>query len=417
MDARERCHHRNVQDDDTSALRLDPEDLAGARVRIRLDWRTFVWAVLAVLAALALLAIARNTSRMLTTIGIGVVIALALDPIVDAITRRWRLRRGFAVAIVALAILGLGGLLVVVLGPRAVSEARQFSDQLPETLDELETLPLVGGMLRDNRVADRAQEWVRDLPEEFTDERVAELTSALLSGIVSVLIVVAIVLAVLIDGEDLLERGRRLLSPQRQAQADQVGGVMYRTLGRYFGGSITVAILMGLYVLALGLVLGIPLAPLAAIWVMLTDLIPQVGGFLGGSFFVLLATTQGVTTALIAAAGFVLYMNLENHVIQPAIVGRSVDLTPPTTMVAAFVGAALAGVPGALVATPLVGATKAIYLEARGSGQARGSGAAEPRRQDPQAAAPPEVTRRSSAARRYTPSPCPDSSVGRATHS
>ena len=51
---------------------------------------------------------------------------------------------------------------------------------------------------------------------------------------------------------------------------------------------------MGLYVLALGLLLGIPLAPLAALWAMLTDLIPQVGGFLGGSFFVLLATTQGV---------------------------------------------------------------------------------------------------------------------------
>ena len=59
-------------------------------------------------------------------------------------------------------------------------------------------------------------------------------------------------------------------------------------------------------------------------------------------------------------------MNLENHVIQPAIVGRSVDLTPPTTMVAAFVGGAIAGIPGALVATPFVGAAKAIYLEARG---------------------------------------------------
>ena len=141
---------------------------------------------------------------------------------------------------------------------------------------------------------------------------------------------------------------------------------MYRTLGRYFGGSITVAILMGLWVLALGLLLGVPLIPLAALWAMLTDLIPQVGGFLGGAFFVLLATTQGATTGLIAAVGFVLYMNLENHVIQPAIVGRSVDLTPPTTMVAAFVGGAIAGIPGALVATPFVGAAKAIYLEARG---------------------------------------------------
>ena len=99
---------------------------------------------------------------------------------------------------------------------------------------------------------------------------------------------------------------------------------------------------------------------------MLTDLIPQVGGFLGGAFFVLLATTQGVVPAIIAAVGFILYMNFENHVVQPAIVGRSVDLSPPTTMVAAFVGGAIAGIPGALVATPIVGAVKAIYREARG---------------------------------------------------
>ena len=59
-------------------------------------------------------------------------------------------------------------------------------------------------------------------------------------------------------------------------------------------------------------------------------------------------------------------MNVENHIIQPAIVGKSVDLTPPTTMVAAFVGGAVGGIPGALVATPLVGATKQLILEARG---------------------------------------------------
>jgi predicted PurR-regulated permease PerM len=123
---------------------------------------------------------------------------------------------------------------------------------------------------------------------------------------------------------------------------------------------------MGLFVLTVGLILSVPLAPLAAIWAMLTDLIPQVGGFLGGSFFVLLAVTESPLTAVIAGGLFVLYMNIENHVIQPAIVGRSVDLLAPTTMVAAFVGGAIAGIPGALVATPLVGATKAIYLAARG---------------------------------------------------
>jgi predicted PurR-regulated permease PerM len=338
-------------DDDASALRVDADEAAGARLRIRLDWRTFVWVAIAVLVALAAMALVRNTTTMLTRIGIGVLIALALDPLVDKLQSRWRMRRGFAVAIVAIAVLALAGLLIGVLGPRAVAEARKFSDQLPQTIDELERLPLIGRWLRENDVATRVQEWVRDLPNQFTDERISEIASTLVSGIVATLTVTVLAIAVLIDGE---------------AQADAVGGVVYRTLGRYFGGSITVAILMGIWVLTLGLILGIPLTPLAAIWAMITDLIPQVGGFLGGSFFVLLAVTEGVPQAIVAAVGFVLYMNLENHIIQPAIVGRSVDLRPPTTMVAVFIGGAVAGIPGALVATPLVGAAKAIYLEARG---------------------------------------------------
>jgi putative heme transporter len=353
-------------DDDASALRVAPDEVAGARIRLRLDWRTFVWLTLAVLGALALLALFRNTTTMLTRVGIGVLIALALDPLVDSLQRRFKMRRGFAVAIVSLGVIALAALLVLVLGPRAVAEARKFSDQLPETLDQLGKLPLVGRWIRDNDVADKVQGWVRNLPEQFTDERVAEVASTLVSGIASVAMVTVLSIAVLVDGENLLARFRRLLPPVRQQQADAVGNIAYRTLGRYFGGSLTVAVLMGVWVLALGLLLGVPLAPLAALWAMLTDLIPQVGGFLGGSFFVLLAITQGVTPALIGAVGFVLYMNLENHIIQPAIVGRSVDLTPPTTMVAAFVGGAIAGIPGALVATPFVGAVKVIYLEARG---------------------------------------------------
>jgi predicted PurR-regulated permease PerM len=356
-------------DEGASPLGIDAEEVVGARLRIRLDWRTFVYLVIAAVSAVALIAVFRGTKTMLTRIGVGLLIALALDPLTNAIRRRLGVRRGVAVGVVAIGVLGLATFLVAVLGPRAVDEAGKFSADLPETIDELEELPLVGGYLRDNEIAEKAQEWVRELPEQFTDERVAELAGTLVSGVVSVAIVVVVALAVLIDGENMRARTRRLLTPARRAQADYVGGVMYRTLGRYFGGSVTVAILMGVYVLALGLLLGIPLVPVAAVWAMLTDLIPQVGGFLGGSFLVLLALTQGVPTALIAAAAFVLYMNFENHVIQPAIVGRSVNLTAPTTMVAAFVGAAVAGVPGALVATPLIGAAKAIYLEARGMEQ------------------------------------------------
>ena len=356
--------------DDAASLRVDPEAVAPARVRIRLDWPTFLYIVLAVLGFLAVIAVFDATSTMLTRIGIGLVIALALDPVVDAIQRRFSVRRGIAVAVVAVMVFGLAALLIAVLGPRAAREAQKFSEQLPDTVDQLEDLPLVGGYLRENRFGEEVQDWVRRLPEQFTDERIAEIARQLASGVASVAIVSVLVIAVLIDGENLLGRFRRLLPEARREQADAVGGVLYRTLGRYFGGSVTVAILMGLDVLALGLLLGIPLAPMAAIWAMLTNLIPQVGGFLGGSFLVLLASTQGVGTALIAAAAFIVYMSLDNHLITPTIVGKSVDLAAPTTMVAAFIGGSVAGIPGALVATPIVGAVKAIYLEARGDSRA-----------------------------------------------
>ena len=322
--------------------------------------------IVAVLVVLAVLAVLRNSSAMLTRIGLGVLIAMALDAVVNALVRRLRVRRGVVVVGVAVAIVGIALLVVTVLAPRAIAEVQNFSEQLPATVGELEQLPLVGGWVEDQDLVGRAEEWVADLPEQFTDERIEESARSLLSGVVSVAVVAIVAVAVLVDGENLAARFRRLLSPPRRHQADEVGRVVYDTLGRYVGGSLTVAGMMGLFVLAVGLVLGVPLVPLAAVWAMLTDLIPQIGGALGGIVFVALALTESVPTAIIAGALFVAYMTIENHVIQPAVVGRSVDLTAPTTMVAALIGGAVAGIPGALVATPLVGAAKHLILEARG---------------------------------------------------
>ena len=123
--------------------------------------------------------------------------------------------------------------------------------------------------------------------------------------------------------------------------------------------------LAGIYILAVGLAFGVPLAPIAALWMVITDLIPQIGGFLGGAFFTVLAVSQSVTIGVVCLILYLIYMNLENHVISPAIVGEAVDLSPPTTMLAALVGGAAAGIPGALFATPLAGAVKQLYLEFR----------------------------------------------------
>ena len=147
----------------------------------------------------------------------------------------------------------------------------------------------------------------------------------------------ATAVSILLDGEAMVERVRRLIPPARAERADHTGRIVYRSIARYFAGSVMVAVLNGTVILTAGLILGVPLAPLAAVWAAVTNLIPQIGGFLGGSFFVLLATTQSPVTGLIALVVFLAYQQFENNVIQPTVIGRAVHLSPPTTMLAALI--------------------------------------------------------------------------------
>jgi len=151
----------------------------------------------------------------------------------------------------------------------------------------------------------------------------------------------------------------------RRPQADRIGSLAYETVGRYVAGSVLVAGVAGLSVLVVGLVLGVPLTPLLALWVAIFDLVPQIGGAAGGIPFVLLGLTQGITTGLICAAFFILYLQFENHVLGPLIVGRSVKLSPPATMTAALIGVSAGGVVGALLAVPVVASAKVVYMELR----------------------------------------------------
>jgi predicted PurR-regulated permease PerM len=260
----------------------------------------------------------------------------------------------------------LFGAVVVLVAPAAVEQASDFSEELPATVEELYSWPIIGPRLEDANAAEDVEDTIADLPAKIDDETLANLGERLLGGAFSTLVVVIVAIGVMADGEVIVRRLRAVVPPSRQQRADEMGRIVYHSFGSYFAGSLVVALLNGLFVLTVGLLLGVPLAPIAAIWAALTNLIPQIGGFLGGAFFVLLALTDSPTKAVIAAVLFLGYQQFENNVVGPAIVGSAVNLTPPATMLAALIGGAAAGVPGALVATPLLGAGKALYLESRG---------------------------------------------------
>ena len=347
---------------------LDRPGQRGASTRgnvVALDPVTFVQVLGGVVAAVAVVSLLDSAANALTTLAIGALLALALAPVVAAVRRRWQWSQPAAVALVAGGVIALLGALVGVMAPIAVDQAQRLSTDLPGTVRNAYDVPLIGGWLESRDAAGWVADAIEELPSSFSDASVASAVDSLMGGALSTLLVVTFAVSLLLDGKRLVDAVERLVPQQMLQRVRYVSDVVYTSAAQYFGGSLTVAALMGIFVLTLCLVFGVPLAPLAALWAMLTDLIPQIGGFLGGALLGLLASTQGPVVFLVVIALFLVYMNIENHFISPIIVGRAIDVTPPTTMIAAFVGGAAAGLPGALVATPLVGAVKRLYMQLR----------------------------------------------------
>lgn len=334
---------------------------------VDLDWRTSATVVAGLLVLFSLFELAQSARQALIWVAVGTLLALSLDPLVRALATRLRCRRGVAVTLVLVLVVGAVSSVLVVLGPAAVREANGFRRDLPSVVAQLGAVPVVGPWLERNDVPARLESWLQELPSRLSGDAtpIADLARSIFGGALAASAIVLVTVTLLLDGERLVRGARRLVPFHLRDRADRVGGVLYRTVGRYFAGSVLIAVLNGLAVLVAGLALGLPLAPLAALWAAITNLIPQIGGFLGGSVFVLLGFSQGAGTGVACLAAFLTYQQFENHVLQPTVVGQAVDLSPPVTMMAALVGASTAGVPGALVAVPLVGTIKAVAREVR----------------------------------------------------
>jgi predicted PurR-regulated permease PerM len=334
-------------------------------VEYDVDPRTVAAMVACFLVVVSVIALFRSAPHAMTAVTIGVLLALALNPLVEIVMRKLRMpRRWSVVAVFAAAltlVVGLGFLLI----PPATRQVAGVSEQLPRSIAELGQIPVIGSYLENANVPAKMTEFLKEVPNRLGGDQspLGPAIRSLLSGFFAGGVVLLLAVCLLLDGGRLLGHARRLIPEQRRDLSDRLGQLAYQAIGRYVAGSIFVATIAGIYTLTVGLVLGVPLAPLLALNVMVFDLVPQIGGAAGGIPFVVMGFSKSPTTGVLCLVLFVLYGYVENNVIQPIIIGQAVKLSPVATMAAALIGVAAGGVVGALIAVPFVGAAKLIYLE------------------------------------------------------
>jgi putative heme transporter len=308
------------------------------------------------------LAFAGKVHESLLLILVAVILALAIDQVLAPLSAKLGDRRRLAIVSFSLMLLLVLLLSATLLAPIVSTKAKSFGAEIPKIAERLANLPFVGQKLSDGDVPAKVQKWLHSLPQQISNNssEAAKTLWGATDVAVNVLLTMLMAYGFVADGPRLVRSLRRVFPPPTRRTFDQSGRLIAEVVGRYFAGSLLVASLAGIMALIVGLALGVILAPIAALWIAATNLIPQVGGFLGGSVFVVLGFTTSTTVGLACLGYFLLYQQLENHLIQPAIIGKAVSLSPAATMMIALIGGSTFGVPGALIAIPVVGAIKTV---------------------------------------------------------
>jgi len=333
------------------------------RVEITVSPRTIA-TVLAVVAFVWAFVAARQA---VLWVFIALFLAIALDPLVNTIQRRARVRRAPAItiayALVLIVIVGIGWSFV----PKLTDEVNGFAHALPGYVHDLtHGRGRLGFLERKYHIVEKVREQVN----KGGASRLLGLSGAALGIAKSIIeIVVATVTIVfltffmLLEGGAWVERGYSLAPERAEARVRRVCHDIYRTVGGYVTGNLLISVIAGASATIVLLIMGVPYAVALGLVVAILDLIPLAGATVAGIVVVGVAFLHSVAAGIVAAIFIIIYQQVENHFLQPVIYGRTVQLSPLTVLIAVLVGAELSGVIGALAAIPVAGAIQVILRD------------------------------------------------------
>ncbi len=333
---------------------------------IRIRPRAILVVLGVILAAAVVLEIVWVTRSVLIWVLIAVFLAMALNPAVDWLTGRG-VRRGAAVGIVFVGtILVIAGIAATFV-PTLVREVNDLVDAVPGYVDDLTRgRGKLGFLERDYQIVEKIREAIEKSGASGVlglSTTALSLTKSVLNAIVAIVTIAFLTLFMLLEGPSWVERGYGLLPEPAQPRWRSVGGDIYRTVGGYVTGNLTISLIAGGASTVVLLVLGVPYAVALGLIVGLLDLIPLAGATIAAVLVSTVGFLHSTTAGIALIVFFVVYQQLENHVLQPLVYGRTVQLSPLVVLVAVLMGAELAGVIGALGAIPVAGSVQVIVID------------------------------------------------------
>lgn len=341
-----------------------PFGVPGRPLSRRSPFRIAFTAALGVAVAYGLVRALIAVQSVLVLLLTAAFLAIGLNPAVEALERR-DMRRGFAVGLVLLGVVlffvGFGFAVV----PPIAEQAAAFVAQAPEYVRQLQDNERVASLDARFGVLDRVERMLDD-PERIGVSAaggvlgVGKVVFGAFFGTLTVLVVTLYFLANL---PGIKAQAYRLVPRSRRARVGLLTDEILSRVGGYVAGAVSIAGLSAVLCFVLLRLLGIEYAVALAMLVFLTGLIPLIGATLGALVVTTVALFTSVSAGIAVAVYFLIYQQVENYLLYPRIMQRSVSVSPAATVVAVLVGGSLLGVLGALLAIPIAAAVQLVVAE------------------------------------------------------
>ena len=304
--------------------------------------------------------------RVLTWVFVAVFLALALDPAVRFLQAHGMRRRGAAAAVIYTSAVAVLGLLAALLLPPLIDQAEGLADAAPDYVEDITAGrgPL-GFLQRDYQLVDRIREATenREGSPLGSAGTLLEFGRGVATTIVGIVTIVFLTLFMILEGPKWIERGLGLMPQQQRPRWRNVGQQIAGTVSGYVTGNLALSLIAGTSSTIVLLIMDVPFALALGLIVAVLDLIPLAGATLAGILLTTVGLLTSVTAGVVLLGFFVLYQQLENHVLQPLVYGRTVQLSPLVVLIAILVGTEVAGILGALGAIPVAGTMQIVLLD------------------------------------------------------
>jgi predicted PurR-regulated permease PerM len=252
--------------------------------------------------------------------------------------------------------------------PPLLDQGNQLIDNAPQLIKDLNNNAFINDLNIKYGVIDSLQTRVDSIIKDgqfaiTAFGGVIGVGKAVVSGLVSTITILTLTLYFLASLPQVVEIGLKFVPASRRNRVSKLVNAIISRVGSFVGGQAIIAALAAIFILIMGLIIGMPYAGPLAVIVLVCGFIPLIGHFIGMTIVTLVSLTASISIAAIALSSYIIYVQIENYLITPRIMKRSLSIPGLVTIIAALLGTSLLGLIGGLLAVPIAAAILLILDE------------------------------------------------------